>query len=140
RGHIAFWFSESDALFCGDTLFTLGCGRLFEGTPAQMWSSLSKLRGLPPATRVFCGHEYTQSNARFAIAIDPDNKALKSRAAKVDAARAKGLPTVPATLAEERATNPFLRADDAAFARAQGLNASDPIAVFAAIRSRKDKF
>lgn len=140
RGHIAFWFSESDALFCGDTLFTLGCGRLFEGTPAQMWTSLLKLRGLPPETRVFCGHEYTQSNARFAVAIDPDNKALKTRAATVDAARAKGLPTVPATLAEERATNPFLRADDAAFARAQGLDASDPVAVLAAIRSRKDKF
>jgi hydroxyacylglutathione hydrolase len=140
RGHIAFWFSESDALFCGDTLFTLGCGRMFEGTPTQMWTSLSKLRGLPPDTRVFCGHEYTQSNARFALAIDPDNKALKSRASKVDAARAKGLPTVPATLAEERATNPFLRADDAAFARAQGLDAGDPVAVFAAIRGRKDKF
>jgi hydroxyacylglutathione hydrolase len=140
RGHIAFWFTDSDALFCGDTLFTLGCGRLFEGTPDQMWSSLSKLRGLPPQTRVYCGHEYTQSNARFAVAIDPDNKALKARAAKVDAARAKGVPTVPATLAEERSTNPFLRADDAAFARAQGLDASDPVAVFAAIRSRKDKF
>jgi hydroxyacylglutathione hydrolase len=140
RGHIAFWFSESDALFCGDTLFTLGCGRLFEGTPAQMWTSLSKLRGLPPQTRVYCGHEYTQSNARFAVAIDPDNAALKKRAAQVDAARAKGLPTVPGTLAEERATNPFLRADDAIFARAQGLDASDPVAVFAAIRGRKDKF
>jgi hydroxyacylglutathione hydrolase len=140
RGHIAFWFSDSDALFCGDTLFTLGCGRLFEGTPAQMWSSLSKLRGLPPNTRVYCGHEYTQSNARFALAIDPDNAALKSRAARVDAARAKGLPTVPGILAEERKTNPFLRADDPAFARAQGLDARDPVAVLAAIRARKDKF
>lgn len=140
RGHIAFWFPESDALFCGDTLFTLGCGRMFEGTPTQMWTSLSKLRGLPPATRVFCGHEYTQSNARFALAIDPDNKALQSRAARVDAARAKGKPTVPATLSEERATNPFLRADDPAFARAQGLDTADPIKVFAAIRARKDKF
>lgn len=140
RGHIAFWFSESDALFCGDTLFTLGCGRMFEGTPAQMWTSLSKLRGLPPATRVFCGHEYTQSNARFALAVDPDNKALQSRAARVDAARAKGKPTVPSTLGEERATNPFLRADDPAFARAQGLDPAEPIKVFAAIRARKDKF
>lgn len=140
RGHVAFWFPDSDALFCGDTLFTLGCGRLFEGSPAQMWTSLSKLRGLPPATRVFCGHEYTQSNARFALAVDPDNSALKSRAARVDAARAKGLPTVPSTLAEERATNPFLRADDPAFAKAQGLDAHDPIAVFTAIRAAKDKF
>ena len=140
RGHVAFWFPDSDALFCGDTLFTLGCGRLFEGSPAQMWTSLSKLRGLPPATRVFCGHEYTQSNARFALAVDPDNSALKSRAARVDAARAKGLPTVPSTLAEERATNPFLRADDPAFAKAQGLDARDPVAVFTAIRAAKDKF
>jgi hydroxyacylglutathione hydrolase len=140
RGHIAFWFPDSDALFCGDTLFTLGCGRLFEGSSAQMWTSLSKLRGLPPATRVFCGHEYTQSNARFALAVDPDNSALKSRAARVDAARAKGLPTVPSTLAEERATNPFLRADDPAFAKAQGLDARDPVTVFAAIRTAKDKF
>lgn len=140
RGHVAFWFPDSDALFCGDTLFTLGCGRLFEGTPAQMWSSLSKLRGLPPNTLVYCGHEYTQSNARFALAIDPDNAALKSRAARVDAARDKGLPTVPATLAEERKTNPFLRADDPAFAEAQGLDARDPVAVLAAIRARKDKF
>lgn len=140
RGHIAFWFPDSDALFCGDTLFTLGCGRLFEDTPAQMWTSLSKLRGLPPATRVFCGHEYTQSNARFALAVDPDNAALKSRAERVDRARAKGEPTVPATLAEERATNPFLRVDDPAFARAQGLDAGDPVAVLAAIRARKDKF
>ena len=140
RGHIAFWFSESDALFCGDTLFALGCGRLFEGTPQQMWTSLLKLRGLPPQTRVYCAHEYTQSNARFAVAVDPDNKALKSRAAQIDATRAKGKPTVPSTLAEERATNPFLRADDPVFARAQGMDAGDPVAVFAAIRSRKDKF
>ncbi len=140
RGHIAFWFSESDALFCGDTLFTLGCGRMFEGTPAQMWASLAKLRGLPPSTRIFCGHEYTQSNARFALAVDPENRALISRAARVDSARAKGRPTVPATHAEERATNPFLRADDPAFAQAQGLDSGDPVAVFAAMRARKDKF
>ncbi len=140
RGHIAFWFPQADALFCGDTLFALGCGRMFEGTPPQMWNSLVKLRGLPPETRVFCGHEYTQSNARFALAIDPDNKALQSRAARVDAARAKGKPTVPSTLKEERTTNPFLRADDPGFAHAQGLDPADPITVFAEIRARKDKF
>ncbi|HEX6978597.1 MAG TPA: hydroxyacylglutathione hydrolase [Alphaproteobacteria bacterium] len=140
RGHIAFWFPDSDALFCGDTLFAIGCGRLFEGTPSQMWTSLTKLRGLPPATRVYCAHEYTQSNARFALAIDPDNAALKTRAARVDALRAKGLPTVPATLAEECRTNPFLRADDAAFARRLGLDPRDPVAVFAEIRARKDRF
>ncbi len=140
RGHIAFWFPDSDALFCGDTLFAIGCGRLFEGTPSQMWNSLTKLRGLPPTTRVYCAHEYTQSNARFALAIDPDNAALKTRAARVDALRAKGLPTVPATLAEECRTNPFLRADDADFARRLGLDPRDPVAVFAEIRARKDKF
>jgi len=140
RGHIAFWFPDSDALFCGDTLFAIGCGRLFEGTPSQMWNSLTKLRGLPPTTRVYCAHEYTQSNARFALAIAPDNAALKTRAARVDALRAKGLPTVPATLAEECRTNPFLRADDADFARRLGLDPRDPVAVFAEIRARKDKF
>jgi hydroxyacylglutathione hydrolase len=140
RGHIAFWFPESTALFCGDTLFTLGCGRLFEGTPQQMWTSLSKLRRLPPETRVFCGHEYTQANARFALSIDPTNEGLRRRAAEVDRLRAAGRPTVPATLAEERDTNPFLRADQPALAGAMRLPASDPIAVFAAIRARKDKF
>lgn len=140
RGHIAFWFPESTALFCGDTLFTLGCGRLFEGTPQQMWTSLSKLRRLPPETRVFCGHEYTQANARFALSIDPTNEGLRRRAAEVDRLRAAGRPTVPATLAEERDTNPFLRADQPALAGAMRLPASDPVAVFAAIRARKDKF
>ncbi len=140
RGHIAFWFADSAALFCGDTLFTLGCGRLFEGTPRQMWTSLSKLRRLPPETRVFCGHEYTQSNARFALSIDPANEHLRRRAAEVDRLRSLGRPTVPATLAEERDTNPFLRADQAVLAGAMRLPASDPVAVFAAIRERKDKF
>ncbi len=141
RGHIAFWFAQSSALFCGDTLFTLGCGRLFEGTPAQMWDSLGKLRRLPGQTRVFCGHEYTQANARFALNLDPDNAALRARASAVDAARAKGLATVPASLAEECATNPFLRADRPELARAVGLGpGADPVGVFAAIRAAKDRF
>ena len=140
RGHMAFWFKESQALFCGDTLFTLGCGRLFEGTPQQMWTSLLKLRGLPGETQVYCGHEYTQSNARFALAIDPDNAALKRRAAEVDAARAAGRPTVPASMAEEQATNPFLRADDPALAAALGLSDAPPVEVFAETRRRKDNF
>ncbi len=138
RGHIAFWFAKSDALFCGDTLFTLGCGRLFEGTPAQMWRSLSKLKALPGSARVYCGHEYTQANARFALTVDPDNAALKRRAREIDKLRAEGLPTVPATMAEERATNPFLRADDPALAAY--AKATDPVAVFAAVRQAKDKF
>jgi hydroxyacylglutathione hydrolase len=140
RGHIAFWFRDSAALFSGDTLFTCGCGRMFEGSPQQMWGSLKRLRALPGDTRVYCGHEYTQSNARFAVSIDPQNQALKSRADSVDSARASGRPTVPATLAEECATNPFLRADDAALAARLGLDAADPIAVFAAIRQAKDRF
>ena len=140
RGHIAYWFRESDALFCGDTLFACGCGRLFEGTPTQMWSSLGKLRRLPGATRVFCAHEYTQSNIRFALSVDGGNAALRERSRKVDALRAEGRPTVPSTLAEERATNPFLRADDAALAHAVGLAPGDAVAVFAAVRKAKDVF
>lgn len=139
-GHIAYWFATSRALFCGDTLFALGCGRLFEGTPAQMWSSLCKLRALPGDTQVYCGHEYTESNAAFALAVEPDSTALQERAAQVAALRAQGRPTVPSTIAEERATNPFLRADDPGFQRAAGLAGRDPVAVFAAIRRRKDTF
>ena len=139
-GHIALWFEGEQALFCGDTLFSLGCGRLFEGTPAQMWASLKKLRGLPGATRVYCGHEYTENNARFALAVDPDNAVLGRRAAEVRALRAQGRPTVPSLLADERAANPFLRADDPAFLAAAGLDGLDPIAAFAEIRRRKNAF
>jgi len=140
RGHIAFHFADDQAVFCGDTLFALGCGRMFEGTAPQMWSSLCKLRALPGPTRVYCGHEYTQANARFALTIDRDNPALAARAVVVDAARAAGRPTVPSTMAEERAANPFLRADQPALAAAVGLPGGDPAAVFAAIRQRKDTF
>jgi hydroxyacylglutathione hydrolase len=140
RGHIAFWFPESDALFCGDTLFVMGCGRLFEGTPDQMWKSLSRLRALPDATRIFCGHEYTQSNARFALSIDPENADLKARARRIDELRARGLSTVPGTMGEDRRTNPFLRADAATLAAAVGMAGADPVAVFAEVRRRKDVF
>lgn len=140
RGHIAYWFPDSDALFCGDTLFALGCGRLFEGTPAQMWASLGKFEAMPDETLVFCAHEYTQSNARFALTVDGGNAALVARARAVDEARAKGQATVPSTLGEERATNPFLRADDSELAKNLGLDARDPVAVFAEIRQRKDHF
>ena len=139
-GHIAFWFEDSAALFCGDTLFSLGCGRLFEGTPEQMWGSLRKLRGLPGATRVYCGHEYTNSNADFALAIDPENTALKKRADEVLALREAGKPTIPSTLDEEKTTNPFLRADDPLVQEAVGLAGRDPVSVFAEIRRRKDHF
>jgi len=139
-GHIAYWFEDSSALFCGDTLFALGCGRLFEGTPDQMWSSLGKLRDLPGDTRVYCAHEYTQSNAAFAMSVDPDNQALRERAEQIRVMRASDKPTVPSTLAEERATNPFLRADTADLRRAAGLPGGDPVAVFAEIRRQKDVF
>ena len=140
RGHIAYWFADSRALFCGDTMFLMGCGRLFEGTPRQMWTSLLKLRQLPPDTRVYCGHEYTQSNARFALTVEPDNAALRERARLVDALRAANKPTVPATLGEEVATNPFLRADQPSLQRHLGLAGRDPVEVFAETRRRKDHF
>jgi len=115
-GHNAYWFADDAALFCGDTLFALGCGRLFEGTAPQMHASLAKLMALPDATRVYCAHEYTQANARFAVTVEPGNTALIQRAVAIDAARARGEPTVPSTIGLERATNPFVRADVAEFA------------------------
>ena len=113
-GHIAYSFDADHVLFPGDTLFALGCGRLFEGTPEQMWGSLGKLMALPDATKVYCAHEYTQANARFAVTIEPDNAALLARTAVIDAVRAAGQPTVPSTIGDERATNPFTRAGSAA--------------------------
>lgn len=139
-GHIAYWFAESHALFCGDTIFALGCGRLFEGTPQQMWSSLAKLRALPDDTMVYCAHEYTQSNARFALTVERDNAALVGRSAEIDRLRAQRRPTVPSAMGIERATNPFLRADAPSVARAVGLAGADPALVFAEVRHRKDVF
>jgi len=140
RGHIAFWFEQAEALFCGDTLFALGCGRLFEGTPAQMWASLSKLKALPATTRVYCAHEYTQSNGRFALSVEPANPLLVARMRRVDELRAAGKPTVPSTLAEECATNPFLRPDSAEIQRTLGLAGAGLVEVFGATRARKDTF
>ena len=140
KGHIALWFEDSDALFCGDTLFALGCGRLFEGTPQQMWDSLSKFRDLPGQTQVYCAHEYTQSNAAFAVTVEPDNENLISRAAEIDALRAQGKRTVPSSLAVELATNPFLRPDSPDLQRTLGLEGADLVAVFAETRKRKDNF
>lgn len=139
-GHIAYWFAEDAALFCGDTLFSLGCGRLFEGTPAQMWKSLTRLRALPPETRVYCAHEYTMSNGKFALTVEPDNQALRARMDEVARMRAAGLSTVPSTIGLERETNPFLRADVAELQKAAGRFGEDPVAVFAAIRQAKDGF
>ena len=139
-GHIAFWFADARALFCGDTLFALGCGRLFEGTAEQMWHSLLKLRALPDDALVHCAHEYTQSNARFALSVDPGNEALRRYAARVDALRVEGRATVPSLLGEEKAANPFLRADKADMKRAMGMETAGDVAVFAEIRARKDSF
>jgi hydroxyacylglutathione hydrolase len=140
KGHIAFHFRGAKALFCGDTLFSLGCGRMFEGTPPMMWASLDKLRRLPGETRVYCGHEYTASNARFAVSIDPDNAALRRREAEVTKLRAAGKFTIPSTLAEECAANPFLRADDPKLAAAVGKPGAAASDVFGEIRRLKDNF
>lgn len=139
-GHVAFHMAGSGYLFSGDSLMALGCGRLFEGTPAQMWYSLQALRALPPGTTVCSGHEYTASNARFALSVDGGNAALAARAAQVEAARAAGRPTVPSSLADEVATNPFLRADDPALAAAMNLEGRPSGEVFAALRATKDRF
>ncbi|KAK9840088.1 hypothetical protein WJX74_003157 [Apatococcus lobatus] len=141
RGHITLWFPDADVMFPGDTLFALGCGRLFEGTAPQMWQSLKKLLHIPAATHVCCGHEYTQSNAKFAAHFDPTNEALQARKSSIDSLRSQGLPTVPSTFGEELETNPFLRPHDAALRKAHGIapDSSDE-AAFAAIRKAKDSF
>jgi len=134
---INFYLPSEKTLFAGDTLFTLGCGKLFEGTPAMMWESLQKLMRLPADTVVYCSHEYTQENAAFAIQVDPDNQALKDRIAKVDALRADGKATVPSTIAEELATNPFFRASDPDIRRTLDMNEASDLDVFTEIRKRR---
>ncbi len=142
RSHIA--YHGNSWLFCGDTLFSLGCGRLFEGTPAQMLASLDRLAALPGETAACCAHEYTQANGRFAHAVDPHNTALAARIAQVEAQRANGEPSVPVSLASERATNPFLRVDEpaiiAALAMHRGKAPADRVEAFAWLRQWKDTF
>ncbi len=151
RGHIAYVAMPDEShpeapllLFCGDTLFAAGCGRLFEGTPAQMHDSLAKLAALPPDTRVYCAHEYTLSNLRFARAVEPDSDALERRVADADATRARGEPTLPSTIALERATNPFLRVDQAVVREAAERHAPGAgrtaLSTFTALRRWKDSF
>ncbi|MEP2533680.1 hydroxyacylglutathione hydrolase [Shimia sp.] len=139
-GHIAFYFPDTGAVFTADSLMALGCGRLFEGPPEMMWDSLCKLAALPSETTVCSGHEYTTANGNFAVTVDPENPALQARVAAVAAARAKGLPTVPSTLAEELATNPFLRGHDPVVQKTIGMPGADPGAIFAEIRRLKDNF
>lgn len=147
RSHLAFHAEDAGAaplLFCGDTLFSLGCGRLFEGTPAQMLASLDRLSALPGDTRICCTHEYTLSNAAFALVVDPHNPALQARVDEVRGLRARQQPTLPVTLAQERATNPFLRCDDdavrAAIAARLGRPPADRIETFAVLREWKNVF
>ena len=139
-GHIAYWCKDQKVAFVGDTLFALGCGRLFEGTPAQMWQSLSKLMQMPDETRIYCAHEYTQANARFALTVEPQNAALVERASEIDALRARGAPTVPSTMGVEKATNPFLRPTSRDLQATLNMEGADPVSVFAETRRRKDAF
>ncbi|AXS79630.1 hydroxyacylglutathione hydrolase [Dechloromonas sp. HYN0024] len=140
-GHLA--YVAPGALLCGDTLFGAGCGRLFEGTPAQMSASLDRLAALPDETRVYCAHEYTEMNLRFALAVEPQNAALRARVDKVAALRAAGLPSVPSTLGEEKATNPFLRCAEPTVIKAalqQGATSQEKTDIFAAIRAWRNNF
>lgn len=139
-GHVAYYFEDRKTLFCGDTLFSLGCGRLFEGTPEMMWRSLSKIRALPADTAIWCAHEYTLANGAFAETIEPGNAALAARMKAVKAAREAGRPTIPNSLENERRTNPFLRPDSPEIRKTLGMEAASDVAVFAEIRRRKDNF
>jgi hydroxyacylglutathione hydrolase len=144
RGHIAYVFDDAQAVFCGDTLFAAGCGRLFEGTPAQMWTSLSALAALPEQTEVYCGHEYTLANIRFALAVEPESADLWERQAREQAKRERGEPTLPSTIGLERRTNPFLRAAVAEVRNAAATHAGVPpagdVETFAALRAWKNAF
>lgn len=139
-GHIAYHFEQDQMLFCGDALFALGCGRLFEGTPEQMWTSLQKLAAMPDDTLVYCAHEYTQVNAQFALSVEPQNTALVARAKEIINLRSKGEPTIPSTIGLEKETNPFLRPMSPDLQETLGLNGADLVEVFAETRRRKDTF
>src|SRR5262249_46707844 len=144
-GHIAYHFPTEHTVFPGDTLFAGGCGRLFEGDAAQMMRSLGRLTALPDDTKVYCGHEYTEKNLRFAATLEPGNVRLREKRAAVEVLRREGKPTVPSTIGEEKVTNPFLRTDSAELAasvraRVPGVRAEDPVALFAAVRTLKDSF
>lgn len=139
-GHVAFHFTEGAAVFTADSLMALGCGRIFEGTPDMMWKSLSSLAALPPETMVYSGHEYTTTNAKFALTIEPENAALKSRADDIAKARTEGRPTAACKLSEELATNPFLRPNSPAIRKRLNLSDASNSDVFREIRARKDSF
>jgi hydroxyacylglutathione hydrolase len=139
-GQINYFFPTAKLLFAGDTLFSIGCGRVIEGTPGMMWQTLLKLRALPDDTALYCGHEYTAANIRFALTIEPDNEALKARADEVKRQIAAGMPTIPSLMGEEKRANVFLRADEPAVAAAVGLAGKPAAQVFAEVRKRKNNF
>lgn len=139
-GQIAWHFADAGLAFTGDSLMSWGCGRLFEGTPADMWDTLTRLAALPPATLICSGHEYSEANGRFALSLEPANPALLARMRAVRAARAEGRPTLPVRLSEELATNPFLRASDPALRAALGMQEASDLEVFTELRARKDRF
>ena len=138
--HVSYHLPQQELVFVGDTIFSLGCGRVFEGTHAMMWDSILRLRELPDETQLYCGHEYTLANAKFALTVDPDNPTLRERMAEVERLAAERRPTLPTTIGREKATNPFLRADDPALMEELGMPGADPAQVFAEIRTRKDRF
>jgi len=139
-GHVIYHFADNRAAFVGDTIFAMGCGRLFEGTADEMWSSLSKIAAMPPDTELYCAHEYTKANAAFALTVDPANETLIRRAKHVERLRAQNIPTVPTTVALELATNPFLRASDDALQAALNMRGAAAVDVFARTRALKDAF
>lgn len=139
-GHLSFYFENENVVAVGDTLFSLGCGRVMEGTMPMMHETLMRLADLPGETQVYCGHEYTQANARFALTVDPDNALLVERAQEVEILRAADKFTLPTTIARERETNPFLRAHNPQLQHALGYDNADPVAVFADLRERKNRF
>jgi hydroxyacylglutathione hydrolase len=140
NGHVAYWFKSEKLAFVGDTLFSVGCGRVIEGSAEVMWQSLLKLRDLPPDTQIYCGHEYTAANVRFALTLEPHSAALRARAEDVARLRGEGRPTIPTTIAAEKDTNPFLRADLPILAAAINRPDASGAQVFAAIRAKKDAF
>lgn len=139
-GHIAYWFKDAGIAFVGDSLFTLGCGRMFEGTPDQMWAGLERLRGLPDQTRIYCAHEYTEANLKFSLSVEPGNEALKKRGEIILDLRSKGQPTVPTTIGEEKQTNPFLRPESQNLQETIGKVGAPLVEVFAETRRLKDNF
>jgi hydroxyacylglutathione hydrolase len=139
-GHISYWFKQEKLAFVGDTLFSVGCGRIIEGNPEMMWQSLMKIRNLPPDTQIFCGHEYTAANVHFALTIEQNNQSLRTRAEEVVRLVEQKKPTIPTTIQQEKSFNPFLRADLHSVAVSVGLEGAPPAQVFAVVRARKDKF